>query len=207
MNAFQQLPPLSHAQVGFLKGMSTQVNINSLLKFTTKHYTLYHTKYLKLFAASRQMNHDLQTFLLFIDYEQVYNSVRMDKLKSRLESLSSLSKNEIDLLFWGYSQLKIQLGSEEFTPHHGVPQGGINSPILFDFALYFMMEDLVKYLKQNKEKHSDVNKQKINITEENSFLFADDTVFALHLRGTFFVIKETLKTFYHSLNQVGLTWA
>ena len=130
----------------------------------------------------------------------------MDKLYQRINKKNSIYKfmdeTEIHFVFWAYQQLEIQLGDQIFKTLFGVPQGGINSPILFDWTLYFLMEDLQSLL--NHLRDSGIGDQCIN--EENTFLFADDSAFGFRLCTPEANHKTFFKSFLHRLCTTSLEW-
>lgn len=146
---FNLLPKISESQVGFIHGMSTQVNIKKLLDYVTKPYYSDKNKpgapYIRLSQAIPGyplIHPSMRTYIVFIDYEQAFNSINMRKLFNRMKNLKHQGQpmfdiRELKFLFWAYQQLKIHIGKEQFKTKYGVPQGGINSPILFDWAIYF----------------------------------------------------------------------
>ena len=204
---FQRLPLLGTSQVGFLKRMTTHVNITRLCDYVSKDYTLENGIYKKLPRTDTLDNKHLKIFVFFIDFEQAYNSIRLDKLILGLKKLPGVDKENLNFLFWAYSQLQICLGNYSFRPKHGVPQGGINSPILFNFALYFMLEELTKSLIDSQRMTTSGNKPKILVDYSNSFLFADDSAFAFKFRySSTEWIKCRLKLFYKLLISVSRKW-
>lgn len=214
---FNLLPNLSMSQTGFIRGMSTQVNIKRLLDFVTGPYYTdpYHpgSPYVRLSQAIPNyplVSKNMRTYIIFIDYEQAYNSINMARLYQRMRDLTHdgapmFAKNDLDFIFWIYQQLQIKLGKETFQTKFGVPQGGVNSPILFDWAMYFMMEDLqpVLALYNNLGLMPCAN---IEATEKNSYHFADDAAYAFHLDGDISEHKETLKKFLWMLDAVSTEW-
>ena len=188
--AFQRLPKLSYSQVGFVRGMTTHVNIVRLLSKITEG-CLRGTKQWVI-PDNSSTNRNLKIIGLFIDYEQAYNSINLIKLAAKLKEKTSLDHNLIDFIFWTYSKLTFNLGKESYHPKNGVPQGGINSPILFDFAIYFMLEEFVAeyHVSPEESQHTD-NK----ISENNSLFFADDAAYIFRFSTSWIEIKKRLKNF------------
>ena len=84
-----------------------------------------------------------------------------------------------------------------------MPQGGINSSILFDFAMHFMLEEFVVE-HTNSDNEKDVSNN--HISEENSFLYADDTTFAFRYHATWIEVKQRLKNFISILRKKSKEW-
>src|SRR5687768_16930191 len=105
----------------------------------------------------------------------------------------------IDFIFWAYTKLNINLGKESYTPKNSLPQGGINSPILFDFAMHFMLEEFVaEYHASELEKVYTDNK----ISEENSYMYVDDTTFLFRFVSLSWIkVKKRLKSFFSILRK------
>ena len=203
-DAFDKLPPLSKGQVGFISGMSTHVNISRLCEQISQPYLRTVKNYIPANNGPNGINQFLRSFIIFIDYEQAYNSVNMGKLYNCMATSSTVSRESLDFIFWTYSNLNISLGNHSFNPKFGVPQGGINSPLLFDFAIYFMLEDFVKELNDTP---IEMNYPDSKINTDNHYLFADDAAFALHFRHRKFeVVKERLKNFILILHKVSKEW-
>lgn len=210
---FNLLPKLANSQTGFIRGMSTQVNIKKLLDYLTKPYYsnpyLHGAPYVLLTQASPKypvIDPTLHTYVLFIDYEQAYNSVNMPLLHQRMKNLKHegslmFDLKELDFIFWAYQQLNVQLGSQSFQTNYGVPQGGINSPILFDWAMYFAHEDLQEVINRSERTS---NQPRAN--DENSFFFADDAAYGFHLTGPITGHKTFFKQFLQSLRLSSTKW-
>ncbi len=133
---FNLLPKLSESQIGFLKGMSTQVNIKRLLDYITQPY--YHDRdkpgapYVLLkqpFIDYPLRDPNLHTYIIYVDYEQAYGSIDMAKLYNRMKNMKyeghpMFPDKDLAFIFWAYQQIVIQLGNEIIQPKFGVPPRG-----------------------------------------------------------------------------------
>jgi len=85
---------------------------------------------------------------------------------------------------WLYNNQTIGLQEVETQTLYGVPQGGLNSPILFNFALYFCLRELREQTKVISKSHLNRTpkiQEYMILSEKNTFAFADDI--AIHLYG------------------------
>ena len=134
------------------------------------------------------------TYLLFIDFEQAYNSINMWRLYSYIKrdietNLLNIKLEHLDFVFYLIRKLRIQIGKQIFQPKHGVPQGGILSPILFDFAMhYYTTEAFQAYNSQIEELEGPWR-----IDPEDVGLWADDLAIVIE------AFKKTLQPNYQSI--------
>jgi len=186
-NAYENLPnKISKAQVGFMPSMNTQVNLLRLFESVRKTFSSWPEK-IPLVPAESQCTGDQHTgfssALLFIDYQAAYNSIDRKRLFDEIKKRNILNKDEADFLLWLYSNQSIKLENSEVTTKFGVPQGGINSPILFNFCMYFMLEELLPKSQEIANIHLNRNssiRDSIVPSIENTFIFADDLAFHLY---------------------------
>lgn len=202
---FLKLPPLSCAQIGFLAGMTTQVNIYRLCSSLTEPYERGPRN---TFIPKSDHPSNLKSFVVYIDYTAAYNSIRMDKLRDRMLDLThsfdmGLTPDEINYIFWLYSQLYVSLGSSSYRPKFGVPQGGLNSPILFNISMYFMTQDFSQSL---ADSITDETHTHIPFDPMASYLFADDAAYRFHIAGDLIHCKKVLRHFLRHLNAVSKEW-
>jgi len=127
----------------------------------------------------------------------------MAKLYERImqenRNYSFMREDELHFVLWAYQQLEILLGDQSFKTLFGVPQGGINSPIL-----YFLTKDLQSMFKKFQKLGLIDTDQKLN--EQNMFLFADDSVFGFHLATPVPQHKDFFRTFLYLLQTISMEW-
>lgn len=119
--------------------------------------------------------------VLYIDYEQAYNSINTNLLYSKLLDQKVLPKAELDFLFYCFTNFKLTLGKYSFEPGHGVPQGGITSPILFNWAMYFMLKDIVTQMHREYTRRGIVDQFDFN--KHLLFLWADDLAWVIKAKS------------------------
>lgn len=85
-----------------------------------------------------------------------------------------------------------------FKPKHGVPQGGITSPILFNFAMYFMLQKLLSKINENIPPLAHA------IQTEDLGLWADDLLMILRFWDV--AGPHLMKTICTSLTNIGQKW-
>ena len=197
-HAFWQLPGLAKAQCGFLPYMSTHVQIQRLLEQVTKAWKLAGQKYQK-----KETNTSAEeTFALFVDFEQAYCSIDMKKLHERMKALQVIPAAELDFIFALFQRLKIHLGNSRYSACNGVPQGGRLSPILFDFAMHFMLEDMKHSFDQDFERLFPSHPN--SVTPNSAAMWADDLAFVF--RTPLLSFKEKLKLILSHLMRAGNSW-
>ena len=171
IHACQNLPRFARFQVGFMPGMSTQVNIvricNAIRDLYSDPQSLKQPKLTDSLAA-----------VIYIDYSQAYNSIHLQRTLDEIRKESIPDGNETQFLKWIYARQRACLEGEEFNPKLGVPQGGINSPILFNFTLYFVMkkvkERIDQWIEEKLRIYPPEYVQNVRLSVANLFAFADD---------------------------------
>ena len=126
-------------------------------------------------------------------------------LYDNLQRICALPQTDLDFIFWAYAQLRISHGDHSYTPSCGVPQGGILSPILFDFAMFFCMseiEDKIKLLFNALPNIPQIIPQPFR-SEDNS-AWADDLATIFECQSNNF--KIIIKTILRPLITVSLSW-
>ena len=140
---FWNLRGFALSQFGFLRNMSTQAQIYNLLSQVTKGWSRLPGKRLHRHFSSQFQNqvryNPPHSYVIFVDFKEAYNSINMGLLFEKMKEDKILRNDELVFLFAIYSKLVIRLEKESFIPKNGVPQGGINSPILFNFAMYYFL--------------------------------------------------------------------
>jgi len=134
--------------------------------------------------------------------EQAYNSIDMKKLHHRMKAMKTVDDQEIDFIFTFIQMLKINLGNSWYSPKHEVPQGGIFSPILFDYATYFLMGDLNTALLSPYQTSCPNHSNFIN--PKTTGLWVDDLVFVL--RSPLLSLKPKLKLLLAILIRTSGDW-
>ena len=59
-----------------------------------------------------------------------------------------MDENKLTYIFTIYRKIIIKLDHFSYTPKNGVPQGGINPPILFNFAMYYFFTEAAEKIKR-----------------------------------------------------------
>ena len=176
--------PLAKTQVGFLPHMMTNINIYRLHESILQTYENFPER--KRWYSNGTITGHWGSAVIFFDFRQAFNSINRKRLFRRIEEEQILSPDETQFLEWLYNNQVISMENSEFTPLCGVPQGGSNSPLLFDFTIYFMMKEVeteVETLHPSIVPNDTLNKAKIQITKGNTNLFADDL--SIHLFAPF----------------------
>jgi len=71
-------------------------------------------------------------YACMFDFSSAYDTVNRDLLRTRLQNLEILNKNQLDLLDFIHYNIRVRIGETQITTSRGVPQGLTSSPILFD---------------------------------------------------------------------------
>ena len=140
---FLSLEDFGRSNFGFLPHMTTQIPINNLLSKVTENRSREKSK--MYFKTDNQLPRR-EEFVLYIDFESAYNSINLQLLFRHLLQLNipNISHKDLTFLFCLISKLRIHLGDANFHPQFGVPQGGITSPILFNYAMYFVIQSTME---------------------------------------------------------------
>jgi hypothetical protein len=162
---------MHRGQTGFVPGQGITINQMRLIERVTE-----------------RISSGRQTYGIFIDFSNAYNTILHTKLYERLEGI--LDKEEIQLIKAIYSRLKIKIGKESFTPNIGVAQGSIISPFLFNIYA----EDLYKTL------------DKEGINPEDQMGYADDLFIVCYSKSNLRKVIQILKD-WSIKNNLGLNAA
>ncbi|HRP37268.1 MAG TPA: reverse transcriptase domain-containing protein [Candidatus Dojkabacteria bacterium] len=92
-----------------------------------------------------------RSFLIFLDFSQAYNSVNLELLEERMLKDKILDRDKTKFLFFLYRRLKIHLGEYSYEPVNGVPQGGVNSPLLFSFCMNYLLTDSASRISERRK--------------------------------------------------------
>lgn len=121
--------PLNHAQFGFRKGLSTDLAIFSL-KNTVKYYTSRNTS----------------VYACFLDLSRAFDSINYDILWNKLRNTGVPNKITNILQHWYTRQEnQVRWGQSLSAPYKlecGVRQGGLTSPVLFNYYVNGLLEEL-----------------------------------------------------------------
>lgn len=205
---FWNLKGFALSQFGFLRNMNTQAQIYNLLNQATQGWKRPQGKMLHCHQPS--LNPLLPKYdpdhhyIIFIDFKEAYNSINMGLLYEMMKKDKVIEEDKLTYLFTIYSKLRISLNKEDFTPKNGVPQGGINSPILFNYAMfYFLSEAATKINLRIQQLCGFPHIPKI-MSPENNFLWADDlaTLIKAHPNRA----KDYIKIYFEVLIEVGQKW-
>ena len=208
-DAFWKLKGFGPSQFGFMRGMTCASQINRILN---KVFELYQWQTINNKTRIQPIS-SLNISILFIDFEQAYNSINMWKLYKRMKDEIQTKKldldpHHLDYIFFLVRQLKIHIGHQIFKPIHGVPQGGIISPTLFNFAMHYFLTDLAQTINSLTETQNTPHRQ---ITPERTGMWADDLAFIiqhLHLNSKEGQsdLKYTIRAYSHHIYTIGLSW-
>jgi hypothetical protein len=83
--------------------------------------------------------------VMFVDLKNAYDSVNREIIYEILRGKKILNEKEITLLKWIYENIEIKLGEKKVRTGKGVPQGLINSPILFNIYINSIITELESY--------------------------------------------------------------
>lgn len=83
-------------------------------------------------------------YLLFLDFSSAYDTINRKLLYQRLKDKQVLADEEIEIIKFIHSNIRIKLGGKKCHTETGVPQGLMSSPILFNV----FVEDLLDKLDQ-----------------------------------------------------------
>ncbi len=141
---FWSLKGFAASQFGFLQNMSTQAQIFNLLNQVTENWQRLPGKSLQRHLPSLNPllpRYDpIHNYMIFIGFKGAYNSINLRLLYQRMKDDHILEEDKLVFLFTIYSKLRIKLNYES-SSKNGVPQGGINSPILFNYSMYYFLTD------------------------------------------------------------------
>ena len=128
----------------------------------------------------------------------------MSLIYEKMKKEKIVNDDKLKFLFSIYSRLVIKLDKESFTLKNGVPQGGINSPILFNFAMFFFLSEAASIINQRKRQSCGLPKLPDLIIPKKNFLWADDlaTLLKAHPNRA----KEFIKIYFEVLIEVGEKW-
>jgi len=121
-----------------------------------------------------------------------------------------LPPSEVSFLQWLYSKQRARLEDEEFTPKLGVPQGGINSPILFNFTLYYVLlkvkSRVNKWIDKKFKMFPPEYVKNLRLDVHNLFAFADDLALLLSGVKVYSIFPRCVTTIIRILNEESSKW-
>jgi endonuclease/exonuclease/phosphatase family metal-dependent hydrolase len=133
---------LTPCQTGFISKMGIQVNL-----------------YRAIQRIKNKTENGGNTYGLFIDFANAYNTVPHELLFQKLRRCKCLDNSEIDYLEALYTHYRIQIGKKMIKYNKGVAQGSLLSPALFNIFIEDLVESIATELK---------------ISIEDILLYADD---------------------------------
>ena len=157
-----------------------------------------------------------EEFILYVDFESAYNTINLQLLFKHLSKLDIPHFNHEDrtFLFCLISKLNIHLGESSFRPQFGVPQGGLTSPILFNYAMYFIihmiMEAINSKLSGSCISLRTLRKQSLsgyNFQHNDVFIWANDLAIrfsTIYWQETKFMLKCILECVMSECKKWGL---
>ena len=205
---FWELKGYALSQFGFLRNLSTQTQICNLLNQTTSNWikdpNLKTYKHISFWNPQLPKYNPEENYLIFIDYCQAFNSINLTLLFEKMRYDKILEEDKLIYLFTLYSQLKIKLGNECYTPRNGVPQGGVNSPLLFNFAIYYCLTEAALTINKRIQLQEGRPHLPRTMQPEDNFLWADDlaTLLRVHPRRAL----SWIKIYFEVMIEVGLKW-
>ncbi len=206
--AFWKLDGYAISQYGFLKHMNTQAQIFNLLNQVTLGWKKeeYSRRYLHTASLHPQLPkyNPPHNFLIFIDFKQAYNSINMKVLYEKMIHDKILEKDKLTFLFEIYSRLRIHLGNYSYKPQNGVPQGGINSPILFNFAIYYFLSDAAERINTSLKVLEALPIKPEAMSPDRNFKWADDLASLLQVHPN--RAKLWIRTYFTILIEEGDKW-
>ncbi len=205
---FWRLEGYALSQFGFLKHLSTQAQICNLLSQVTSEWKRSHLQHLHRHIPSLdpRLNryNPCHNYIIFVDYKEAYNSINMSLLFEKMKEDQILEENKLIFLFTIYSRIKIELNKEAFTPRNGVPQGGINSPILFNYAMFYYLTEASNQINSKIQFECGFLNTPNVMTPEKNFLFADDLASLIKAHPN--RAKQWIKIYFETLIEVGDKW-
>ena len=204
---FWNLKGFAQSQFGFLRQMSTQAQIFNLLNQAICGWKRSPGKQLHRHQPSQLPGiryNPPHSYIIFVDFKEAYNSINMNLLFERMRMDRILGDDKLAYLFSIYNKLVIRLGKEAFKPKNGVPQGGINSPILFNFAMFYFLTEAAELINRRIRQSCGLPSLPNPMTPELNFLWADDlaTLLKVHPNRP----KEWIKIYFEVLIEVGEEW-
>ena len=156
-------------QVGFLPGLSTHVNLLRLDQLVGS-----------LISNGKPVKKRTVPLVLFLDFQQAYNSINLDRTFVMMRN-DGYPQADVLFLKWLYSQQTAKAGGLEFKPSVGVPQGGINSPILFNITLFYMMKEFKQKIQKwiFADPATSAFKLQLIPDDNNTLGYADDIAIVL----------------------------
>ena len=207
-NKFWNLGGFALSQFWFLGNMSTQAQIFNLLNQVTQGWNRPTGKKLHRHVSSQlqeQVRYNpLHNYIIFVDFKEAYNSINMSLLFERMKKDKILKNAELVFLFMIYSKLVIKLEKESFIPKNCVPQGGINSPILFNFAMYYFLSETSEIINRRLRAYCGLPNLPDPMTPKRNFLWADDLASLLQTHPN--RAKDWIKVYFEVLIDVGEKW-
>ena len=162
-------------QVGFVEGMSTQVNLFRIGE--------------KIFKNKLKKRGKKTMFLLFLDLKSAYDLVNRTMLYGIIKNQNILDAKELQMLKFFHSNMVIKLGNSICYTETGVPQGSAVSPLLFNIYIDKLLSKIKGALGESIDCYG----------------FADDILISSHSLGSIqrsiALCRDWCKEFSMSLNE------
>ena len=155
------------------------------------------------------------TMIFYIDFKGAYNSINRKKLFQRMIQDFPEYKKELQFLEWIYMGQIAGMNNILYHPRQGVPQGGINPPLLSNFAPYYLLGGPKQKINLQVP---DINKmhlpgppkpqeyQHAYIDEQNCIAYADDLLFIINMTKKPYYLKKYLQCFFQTLIKTSEKW-
>ena len=205
-DAFWKLKGTAKSQFGFMRGMSCSAQLTRMYSRILRIWNRNSKEEYELKPPHERIPHISSTFGLFIDIEQAYNSVNLWLLYNKMSEeidrkILNINLQHLQFVFYMIRRLNIRIGKQKFQPKHGVPQGGILSPILFNFSMHYMLEEWLLIVNSLL-----LTEGYPTISSDDLGLWADDMLVVFDLPDSNSITRNYLRIITKTLRITALKW-